>query len=122
MGLAHVDVMGVNLEDDKLEPNVAPPVGFSWRFASGVWAIFPEMLTLAGNIGCPANNAKAVEDVTNIDTKSDDQDSQSAVHELPLDVDSDDSMTEFENSLCKLLSGLKDNNPDQGADQPKGAR
>lgn len=92
----HVDESsGVDFRDDSTIPDMEPPSAFKWQFLVGVRALVPILPPAEVD-----NGANALKVLEGDDTQS----AQLVSHDT--DLDSDDSMSEFERNLKELMPDL----------------
>lgn len=96
--LQALSLLESNFRDSAVVPGISPPEGFSWQFWAGVWVLAPGPVPSMDRDTGGACKSSALNDVA---TKS------SGDLSPDMDIDSDDSMSEFERNIRKLLPDLQ---------------
>lgn len=100
----------VNFGNMAMQLDVVPLADFIWQFSAGVWALFPK-LSSSGTVTVDMPSEPVRLDTLFIDKIL-----------SGTEVDSDDSVSEFERNLHELMLRLKGSSSSRCLDQPKLSR
>lgn len=97
----------MDFRDISAAPTLEPPIGFSWKFLSGAWVLAP--------VDLPIDSEDPNGDELLYDGEGDDGSKARSTDAISqgVDVESDDSITDFERNLRVLLPGFQGGNTEQ---------
>lgn len=104
---------GVEFGDLDAQLALSPPVGVSWKFLSGFWALVPDSVQVSLDGDCRHNGR-----VPDVRGENPPEDSDLPENEIK----SDDLVIEFKRNLRVLMLGLQKGNPEALKEQKLGIR
>lgn len=120
-------LVGLNPCRSMVPPDMEPPKGCYWVFLAGVWALLPLHGQTVGNtLGTHIEVAQ--DDYQSVDKVSSEMANDDKVIESDIegasnnDVDSEDSVSEFERNLRELLPNFQGSSSTGITEFPKGSR